>query len=72
MQYITILLMYSLISNTLANWYLKEGVHQLYKFVLKCKVRYTDTALICDFRQIVFPESLDCVPGELRLCSRRT
>ena len=31
---------------------LKEGVHQFYKFVLKCKVRYTDTAVICDFPQI--------------------
>ena len=30
----------------------KEGVHQFYKFVLKCKVRYTDTAVICDFPQI--------------------
>ena len=33
---------------------LKEGVHQFYKFVLKCKVRYTDTAVICDFLQICF------------------
>ena len=30
----------------------KEGVHQFYKFVLKCKVRYTDTAIMCDFPQI--------------------
>ena len=30
----------------------KEGVHQFYKFVLKCKVRYTDTAVICDIPQI--------------------
>ena len=28
----------------------KEGVHQFYKFVLKCKVRYTVTAVICDFK----------------------
>ena len=33
---------------------IKEGVHQFYKFVLKCKVRYTDTAVICDFSQICF------------------
>ena len=33
---------------------LKEGVHQFYKFVLKCKVRYTITAIICDFPQICF------------------
>ena len=32
----------------------KEGVHQFYKFVLKCKVRYTVTAVICDFPQICF------------------
>ena len=31
---------------------IKGGVHQFYKFVLKCKVRYTDTAVICDFPQI--------------------
>ena len=31
---------------------LKEGVHQCYMFVLKCRVRYTDTAVICDFPQI--------------------
>ena len=30
---------------------IKEGVHQFYKFVLKCKVRYTDTNVICDFPQ---------------------
>ena len=33
---------------------LKEGVHQFYKFVLKYKVRYTVTAVICDFPQICF------------------
>ena len=31
---------------------LKEGVYQFYKFVLKCKVKYTDTAVLCDFPQI--------------------
>ena len=31
---------------------LKKGVQQFYKFVLKCRVRYTDTAVICDFPQI--------------------
>ena len=30
----------------------KEGVHQCDMFVLKCRVRYTDTAVICDFPQI--------------------
>ena len=34
------------------NIVLKEGVHQCYMFVLKCRVRYTDTAVICDFPQI--------------------
>ena len=36
----------------LSNSRLKEGVHQCYMFVLKCRVRYTDTAVICDFPQI--------------------
>ena len=30
----------------------KEGVHQCDMFVLKCRVRYTDNAVICDFPQI--------------------
>ena len=38
----------------LQNLLLKEGVHQFYKFVLKCKVRYAVTAVKCDFPQICF------------------
>ena len=41
-----------LTNDLLGNPVIKEGVHQFYKFVLKCKVRYTDTAVICDFPQI--------------------